>query len=338
MERQDSHFTGRRPELTVIVPVFNEERNIPAIVERLHAVLSGCVSSHELLFVDDGSRDGSREVLRGLALADSRVRFLAFSRNFGKEIAIAAGIEAAAGDAAVIIDADLQHPPETIPLFVAKWREDFDMVYGIRTDRETDGRLYTRLARRFYRTFEQMGEMPLPEGAGDFRLISRRIMDALKAMPERARFSKGLFAWVGFPQASVEYKVAPRLHGSTKWNYGKLLRFALDGLTSFSTVPLKLATFAGLTISMLAFLYAIVQAVRTLVFGTDVPGFPTLVVAVMFFSGIQLVFLGVLGEYIGRIYDEVKQRPLYLLAEDSRNTVAPKTKSQRKTRAKVGSA
>jgi polyisoprenyl-phosphate glycosyltransferase len=304
------------PELSVVVPVFNEELNAPLIVERLTKVLESCVTSHEILFVDDGSRDGTLAVIRGIAAKDSRIRCLSFSRNFGKEVALAAGLDHARGQALVMIDADLQHPPETIPAFVIKWREGFDMVYGQRADRTTDGRTYSRFARRFYAVFERFGEMPLPEGAGDFRLISRRVVDTLKRMPERARFSKGLYAWVGFRQIGVPYQVAPRAHGETKWNYAKLFRFAFDGLTSFSTVPLRLATYTGIAISVFAFLYAFVTILRTVVFGADVPGFPSIIVSVMFFSGIQLVFLGIIGEYIGRIFAEVKERPLYIVSEE----------------------
>jgi polyisoprenyl-phosphate glycosyltransferase len=303
------------PELSVIVPVLNEELNVPLIVERLTAVLATCTASHEILFVDDGSRDGTLSAIAGLAKIDPRVRAISFSRNFGKEVALAAGLDEARGAAAVMIDADLQHPPETIPAFVAKWREGYDMVYGQRVDRTMDGRTYSRLAQRFYHLFEKLGEMPLPEGAGDFRLVSRRVIDALKRMPERARFSKGLYAWVGFKQVGVPYEVAQRVHGETKWNYTKLFRFAFDGLTSFSTAPLRMATYTGVIISVLAFLYAFLIIVETLVLGRSVPGFPSLIVSVMFFSGIQLIFLGVIGEYVGRIFAEVKERPLYIVAE-----------------------
>jgi polyisoprenyl-phosphate glycosyltransferase len=309
-----SALSFAQPELSVIVPVFNEALNVPVIVARLTAVLEGCVRSHEILFVDDGSRDGTFAAMQKEAEADPRIRCLSFSRNFGKEVALAAGIDHVRGEAAVIIDADLQHPPEVIAAFVAKWREGYDMVYGQRVDRSTDGRTYSRFAQRFYAVFERFGEVPLPEGAGDFRLVSGRVLEALRRMPERARFSKGLFAWVGFKQTGVPYQVAARLHGETTWNYRKLFRFAFDGLTSFSTAPLRLATYTGVVISMLAFVYALVTVLRTLIFGADVPGFPSILVSVMFFSGIQLIFLGIIGEYVGRIFAEVKERPLYIIA------------------------
>ncbi|MGL5117285.1 MAG: glycosyltransferase family 2 protein [Beijerinckiaceae bacterium] len=305
-----------QPELSVVIPVLNEEQNIPLIAQRINAALAGCIASHEIIFVDDGSRDGTLAAIRALAEKDTRIRAVSFSRNFGKEVALAAGLDHARGAAAVMIDADLQHPPETIPVFVARWREGYDMVYGQRVDRTTDGRTYGHFARRFYTVFERFGEIPLPEGAGDFRLVSRRVIEALKRMPERARFSKGLYAWVGFRQIGVPYQVAERVHGETKWNYRKLFRFAFDGLTSFSTAPLRMATYAGVAASALAFLYALVTILRTLVFGADVPGFPSIMVAVMFFAGVQLIFLGVIGEYIGRIFAEVKGRPLYIVADE----------------------
>jgi glycosyltransferase involved in cell wall biosynthesis len=309
-------MTAAVPELSIIVPVLNEQENVPHIVARLNSVLEGFVSSHEILFVDDGSRDGTLAAIAALAAADDRIRCVSLSRNFGKEIALAAGLDHARGEAVVLIDADLQHPPETIPAFVAKWREGYDMVYAQRVDRKADGVVYRRFAKRFYEVFESFGDVPLPEGAGDFRLLSRRVVEALRRMPERARFSKGLYAWVGFRSVGIPYEVAERLHGQTKWNYRKLFRFAFDGLTSFSTAPLKLATYTGLAISLFAFLYALTIIVRTVLFGVNVPGFPSLIVSVMFFSGIQLIFLGVIGEYVGRIFAEVKHRPLYLVAEE----------------------
>ena len=303
------------PEVSVVVPVHNEEGNVAALVERLRMVLDRVTGAAEIVFVDDGSRDGTLGVLRALHAGDPRVRVVALSRNFGKEVAIAAGLDHARGAAVVIMDADLQHPPELIETFVARWREGYRMVYGQRRERDTDSRLRRALARAFYRLFGQFGETRLPEGAGDYRLLDRRAVEALKAMPERARFSKGLYAWIGFRQIGVPFTVAERAHGTTKWSFRKLARFAFDGLTSFSTMPLRLWTYIGLAISALALVYALVFIVRTIVFGIDVPGFPSLIVSVMFFSGIQLISLGVIGEYVGRIFAEVKRRPLYLVGE-----------------------
>ncbi|HUN11577.1 MAG TPA: glycosyltransferase family 2 protein [Rhabdaerophilum sp.] len=307
------HF---HPELSVIVPVFNEGENIEALTARLVPVLEGTVADFEILFVDDGSRDDTFERIRRAAAADPRIRAVQFSRNFGKEIALAAGLDHAHGRAVVMIDADLQHPPETIATFVARWREGYDMVFGQRVDRSTDGPVRRRLTQMFYDLFAKFGETPLPPGAGDYRLMDRKVVDALRRLGERARFSKGLYAWVGFKSIGVPFEVQERLHGTSKWGYRQLTRFAFDGLSSFSTLPLKLATYIGLGISIFAFTYAITMAIRTLFLGADVPGFPSLIVSVMFFSGIQLVFLGVIGEYIGRIFAEVKRRPLYLIADE----------------------
>ena len=241
---------------------------------------------------------------------------LALSRNFGKEIALAAGLDAAHGDAAVLIDADLQHPPEMIETFVEKWREGYDMVFGQRVDRRSESVVYRAFTRVFYRLFREFGETGLPPGAGDFRLMNRRVIDALTRMGERARFSKGLYAWVGFRSVGVPFDVAQRTHGATKWSLRKLFRFAFDGITSFSTLPLKVSTYVGLVVSLFAIGYAALTTVRTLIYGVDVPGFPSLIVSVMFFAGIQLVSLGVIGEYVGRIFAEVKRRPLYLVSEE----------------------
>jgi len=304
-----------RPELSVVVPVYNEAANLRPLLARLTPVLDAHVASWEIVCVDDGSRDATLATLRELHAQDSRVRAVSFSRNFGKEVAIAAGLDHARGNAVVIMDADLQHPPEVIPAFLAKWREGFLNVYGQRTDRDGEGRLKRNFAKAFYRLFASFGETELPEGAGDFRLLDRRVVDALRALPERARFSKGLYAWVGFPATGVPFEVGERAHGESKFRYRKLFSFAFDGLSSFSTVPLKIATWLGVLIAIIATLTGLYFMIRTLLFGTDLPGFPSLIVSIMFFSGIQLISLGMIGEYVGRIFAEVKRRPLYLVGE-----------------------
>jgi glycosyltransferase involved in cell wall biosynthesis len=304
-----------RPELSVVVPVHDEADNLPLLVERLKPILDAAVASWEIVCIDDGSRDATLAVLRRLHAQDPRINAISFSRNFGKEIAIAAGLDHARGDAVVIMDADLQHPPEVIPLFLQKWREGYLNVYGQRTDRDGESQLKRNFAKAFYRLFARFGETELPEGAGDFRLLDRRVVEALRALPERARFSKGLYAWVGFPGTGVPFAVAERVHGQTKFRYRKLFGFAFDGLSSFSTVPLKIATWLGMLIAFAAALTGLFFLVRTLLFGTDLPGFPSLIVSIMFFSGIQLISLGLIGEYVGRIFAEVKRRPLYLVGE-----------------------
>lgn len=329
------------PELSVIVPAFNEGPNVDELVARLVPVLEGLVSSFEILFVDDGSTDDTPERLRRLSETEPRLRAIRFSRNFGKEIGLAAGLDHVRGAAVAIIDADLQHPPEILADFIARWREGYEMVYGQRVDRSTDGPLRRWMTEHFYRLFHKFGEIPLPPGAGDFRLMDRKVVDALRKLPERARFSKGLYAWVGFRSIGVPFEVQDRLHGQSKWGIHRLTRFALDGLSSFSTLPLKLATYFGIGISIFAITYAITVMLRTLVFGTDLPGFPTLVVSVMFFSGIQLIFLGIIGEYVGRIFAEVKRRPLYIVAEEIgaevEDIVPPRTQPKPRARKRATS-
>jgi len=303
------------PELSVIVPVFNEAGNLRPLVERLVPVLESCVASYEILFIDDGSTDETLAILRELNQSDARLRGLSFSRNFGKEVAIAAGVDAACGRGAVIMDADLQHPPEAIAAFVAKWREGFQNIFGIRLDRDTDSAPRRWLTQQFYRMFQRFGEVRLPEGAGDFRLLDRVALDALRGLRERARFTKGLYAWIGFKSIGVPYESAPRLTGESKFSYRKLTHFALDGLMSFSTMPLKVWTYIGTVISAFALVSATYFLFAALIRGVDVPGFASLIVSVMFFAGVQMMSLGILGEYIGRIFAEVKGRPLYLVAE-----------------------
>ncbi|MCA0405885.1 MAG: glycosyltransferase family 2 protein [Proteobacteria bacterium] len=304
------------PELSIVIPVFNEGLNIVPLLARLKPVLEGITPQFEIVFVDDGSRDNTFAEIAKAHESEPRIHALRFSRNFGKEIALAAGMDHARGKAVVLIDADLQHPPETIRTFVEKWREGWDMVYGQRVDRSADGPLRRWLTQKFYDLFRRFGETPLPPGAGDYRLMDRKVVDAMRRLGERARFTKGLYAWVGFKSIGVPFEVADRLHGESKWGYGKLTRFAFDGLSSFSTLPLKLATVIGLFISFVAFAYGLVILGRTLWFGNDVPGYPSLFVSIMFFSGIQLVFLGFIGEYIGRIFAEVKRRPLYIISDE----------------------
>jgi polyisoprenyl-phosphate glycosyltransferase len=302
------------PELSVIIPVFNESRNLRPLLARLIPAL-GCVGSFEILFVDDGSSDETAEILRAVNAEDGRIKAVSFSRNFGKEIAIAAGVDAAAGRGAVIMDADLQHPPEIIAEFVARWREGFQNVYGVRRSRDTESWARRWLAQRFYHLFRLFGETELPEGAGDFRLLDRVALDALRALRERARFSKGLYAWIGFKSIGVPFVVAERHAGQSKFSYRKLTRFAFDGILSFTTVPLKVWAYIGAVIALLAFLSAVYFVIEVMVWGVSAPGFATLIVSIMFFAGVQLLSLGVLGEYIARVFAEVKGRPLYIIAE-----------------------
>jgi polyisoprenyl-phosphate glycosyltransferase len=301
--------------LTLIIPVFNEGANIERLIARLTPIVENLKIQYEILFIDDGSADDTLHRIKQLAASNPHIRAVSFSRNFGKDIAIAAGLEHTKGNAAILMDADLQHPPEMIETFIAKWVEGYDMVYGQRVDRASDGHMRRALTHSFYHLFERFGEVKLPDGAGDFRLLDRKVIDAIRQMPERARFSKGLYAWVGFKSVGVPFEVAHRVDGVSKWGFRKLFRFAFDGITSFSSAPLKVWTFIGMIVSTLAFIYAAIFIFKTLFFGTDVPGYPSLIVSVMFLSGIQLMSLGILGEYISRIFAEVKRRPLYVVAE-----------------------
>jgi glycosyltransferase involved in cell wall biosynthesis len=303
------------PELSVVIPVFNEGASIGPLCDRVTGVLTRITPDWEIVFVDDGSSDDTLDRIRAQGATEPRIGAVALSRNFGKEIAIAAGLDHARGRAVVIMDADLQHPPEMIETFVERWREGYVMVYGQRTDRSGETPLKRNSAHLFYRLFRRFGETSLPEGAGDFRLIDRKGVEVLKALGERARFSKGLYAWIGFKSIGVPFAVEERQHGATKWSLRKLFRFAFDGITSFTTVPLRVWTYLGIMISILSILTAVYYLIRTLLFGTDLPGFPSLIVSVMFFSGVQLMSLGIIGEYVGRIFAEVKRRPLYVVAE-----------------------
>lgn len=303
------------PEISVAIPVFNEAPNLRPLLARLKPVLEQVAASFEIVFVDDGSSDATLASLRELHGEDARVKAVSFSRNFGKEIAIAAALDHSRGAAVVLMDADLQHPPETIAEFVAKWREGYKNVYGVRRDRAGEPLLRTLFANLFYGLFDRFAETPLPRGAGDFRLLDRQAIEALLRMRERARFSKGLFAWIGFKSIGVPFEVEERASGRSKFNYAKLIRFALDGLMSFSSVPLKVWAVAGIIVSTFALAMAAYYFWRTVFYGVDVPGYASLIVSIAFFAGMQLFSLGVLGEYIALIFAEVKGRPLYLVAE-----------------------
>lgn len=317
MWKREMHGRGPllAPELSVIVPVFNEAANIAPLCARLAPVLERITPSWEIVFVDDGSADETLRRIAAESAQDPRIGAVSFSRNFGKEIAIAAGLDHARGQAIVIMDADLQHPPEVIETFVARWREGYVMVYGQRVDRAGESLVKRSAARMFYHLFARFCEVRLPAGAGDFRLIDRRGVEVLRSLCERARFSKGLYAWIGFKSIGVPFMVEERQHGRTKWNYGKLFRFAFDGITSFTTMPLRFWTYFGSFISLAAIVMAGYYLLKTLVIGTDLPGFPSLIVSTMFFAGVQLMSLGVIGEYVGRIFAEVKGRPLYVVAD-----------------------
>lgn len=302
-------------DLSVVVPLYGEESNVDFLLERLESVLAATGLSYEIVCVDDGSRDRTLDHLILHHYRNPAVKVIALSRNFGKEIAMTAGIDAASGAAVIPIDADLQDPPELIPELVARWRQGYEVVYAQRRSRQGETWLKRTTAKAFYGLIGRMTAIEIPSDTGDFRLIDRRAVDALKQLPERTRFMKGLFAWVGFRQTAVLYDRAPRHSGQTKWNYWRLWNFALDGITSFSFGPLRIWSYVGSLISLGAFGYGAFLIVRTLFLGIDVPGYASLMVTMLFLGGIQLLTLGIMGEYLGRIYEEVKGRPLYLVRE-----------------------
>jgi polyisoprenyl-phosphate glycosyltransferase len=305
------------PLLSVVVPVKNEEQGILPFVERVGAILEEISNGEgwEILFVDDGSTDTTLAAIVAANQRDGRVRALSLSRNFGKEAALSAGLDHARGAAVIPMDADMQDPPEVLPEMVAKWREGHEMVFGVRRCRQSDGWVKRVTAGLYYRAHNAVSADKIPENAGDFRLLDRKVVEVIRALPERNRFMKGLFAWAGFKQASVEYDRAERETGTTKYNYWKLWTLALDGITSASTVPLRIWSYVGALVALFALSYGTFLAVRTMIFGNPVPGYASIMVSVLFLGGVQLISLGVLGEYVGRILTETKQRPLYVVRD-----------------------
>lgn len=299
------------PLISLVVPCYAESAALDHFVPAVDAALSG--HRLEFVFVNDGSPDDTLDKLIALSKVDSRVVVVNLSRNFGKEIAMTAGLEHASGDVAVPMDADLQDPPEVIAEFLTYWKAGYDVVFGVRKDRASDARTKRLTASLFYRFFNRLTDTEIPADVGDFRMIDRVVVDALQRLPERSRFMKGLFAWVGFPCIGVEYVRPERIAGETKFNYWKLWNFALEGFVSFSTIPLRIWTYAGGMVAVVSLIYALIILVRTLIFGRDVPGYASIMVAVLFLGGIQLISLGVIGEYLSRLFVESKRRPLYLL-------------------------
>lgn len=302
-------------KLSLIAPMHNEEEVLGVFFERLNALAPTLGLLLEIVCVDDGSRDATAELLRARAAEDDRIRVLVLSRNFGKEAALTAGIEAATGDLLVPLDADLQDPPELIAEFLNLWEHGYDVVYGVRADRSSDTALKRATAAFFYKVFNVIADYPIPASTGDFRLMDRSVVEALKQLPERNRFMKGLFAWVGFRQVGVPYTRPARAGGESSWRYLKLVRFALDGITAFTSLPLRVWTGIGITAATLAILTALGLVLRVALFGRDVPGYASLMVVLLFGFALQMIAFGIIGEYIGRLYQEVKGRPVYLIRE-----------------------
>ncbi len=304
-----------KKRLSLLVPMYNESSVIPIFFETVLKVLEDINYELEVVCVNDGSRDNTLELLKEYAAKDARIKVVSFSRNFGKEPAMTAALDYATGDAIIPIDADLQDPPELILEMLAKWEEGYDVVFARRSSRDTDSRLKRNTALWFYTLFNKMSDTYIPSNVGDYRLMDKKVIDVIRELPEKDRFMKGLFCWPGFKDTTVEYARPERAEGETKFNMWKLWNFAISGIASFSTMPIRAGIYLGLLISAASFVYAIFIITKTIFFGVDVPGYASIMVAVLFLGGIQMFFLGLLGEYIGRIYKEVKNRPLYVVAE-----------------------
>ena len=320
-ERQ-SHFRQETPYISVIIPMYNEQEVLAACHERVCNVLDSLGKHCEIIYIDDGSSDDSWEIAKQLSSEHHSIKTLRLSRNFGKEAAMSAGLKAVTAEAAVLIDADLQDPPELIPDMVAQWQAGFDVVDMQRRRRLGEGWFKRFTAAAFYQVMNRLSDMPIPENVGDFRLINRRVIDEINKLPERTRFMKGLFAWPGFKRVTLQFDRDPRLAGETKWNYRKLIHLAFEGITSFSTRPLRIATAAGLITSFSALLLAVVVLTKTLIWGDPVAGYPSMMIVVLLVGGVQLLSIGLMGEYVGRLFIEAKQRPLFVVMEE--NHTVPK--------------
>lgn len=304
-----------QPELSLLIPCYNEAENLEILFSRLQSVLNPLNLDYEIVCINDGSKDDTLKLLIDYHDRDNRIKVINLSRNFGKEIAMSAGLDYTTGKAVIPIDADLQDPPELIIDLIEKWREGFDMVYAVRKSRQGESWLKKKTADYFYSFIGKISTIPIPANTGDYRLLDEKVVIALRQLPEKNRFMKGLFSWVGYRQTAIYFERLPRYGGKSSFNYWKLWNFALDGITSFSSIPLKVWSYFGLIISLISLLYGLFLLLKTLIFGVDLPGYASTIVAILFLGGIQLITLGVIGEYIARIYEEVKGRPLYLIRE-----------------------
>lgn len=302
--------------ITLLIPAYNEAPVLPKLYDRLTSLADSLPHyALEFLFVNDGSRDESLDIIKSYAKKDARVSYVNLSRNFGKEIAMIAGIDHVDSDALVIIDADLQDPPELVPEMIKIWEDGYDDVFARRSSRMGESWLKKFTSRSFYAVLQKSTTIPIQKDTGDFRLLDRRCVDALKRIRESERYTKGFFSWIGYKKKEITYARDPRAAGETKWNYFKLFNLAIDGIVSFTTAPLRISTFMGMFVSMFAFIYIAVVIVRTIMFGADMAGYPSMMAVILFLGGVQLLSLGIIGEYIGRIFNETKQRPLYLIEE-----------------------
>ncbi|MBP0939319.1 glycosyltransferase family 2 protein [Pseudomonas sp. 20GA0148] len=310
-------MTIEKRKISLISPFYNEEKGVQAFFQRINEVFAPLAERYDLevIAINDGSRDRTYEELVRAKAVNDYLTVVDLSRNFGKEAAISAGLDFATGDAVIPIDSDLQHPPEVILELIEKWEEGAEVVLAKRVDRETDRAIQKFTANSFYKLHNRISDIDIPADVGDFRLMDRKVVEALKTLPETRRFMKGLFAWVGFRTTTIEYKVAPREHGTTSFNTWKLWNFALEGITSFSSAPLRVWTYLGCAVSAFSFLYAAYLLIKTIFFGIDTPGYASIMITVLFASGVQLIGIGVLGEYVGRIFAESKKRPVYIVRD-----------------------
>lgn len=313
--------------ISLLIPAYNEE----PVLEKLFIRLADLANNNkeynfEFLFVNDGSKDKTLEIIKEYAEKDSRVSYINLARNFGKEIGMIAGLDHVTGEATVILDADLQDPPELIPKMIKLWEEGYDDIYAKRKSREGETWLKKTTSKVYYKLLQRLTKFPIQEDTGDFRLLDRRVVDALKQFRESQRYTKGMFSWVGFHKKEILYNRDPRAAGETKWNYVKLVELAIDGITSFTTAPLRISTYVGVLVSALTFVYLVFLIIRTIFFGAELAGYPSTMAVILFLGGVQLLSLGIIGEYIGRIFNETKQRPLYLIEEYHNGKVLPKAR------------
>lgn len=315
----------KQKKISILIPAYNEQEVLDTLYARLDKLAQGTKNyDFEFLFVNDGSRDKTLEIIKSYAEKDSRIAYVNLSRNFGKEIAMAAGFDYVTGDATVIIDADLQDPPELIPKMISYWEGGYDDVYARRSSRAGESWLKKATSEVFYKILQKSTSIPIQRDTGDFRLLDKRCIQALREFRETQRYTKGMFSWVGYKKKEILYDRDPRAAGETKWNYRKLLNFAIDGITSFTTAPLRFSSLMGIIISAIAFIYIIVIIIRTILFGPDQAGYPSMMAAILFLGGVQLISIGIIGEYIGRIFNETKHRPLYFVEEHHEATGSPK--------------
>lgn len=302
--------------ISILIPAYNEELVLPKLYQRLTQLASNTKEyNFEFLFVNDGSKDATIDILRQMAETDERISYVNLSRNFGKEIAMMAGFDHVTGDATVIIDADLQDPPELIPKMIAYWEDGYDDVYAKRNNRDGESWFKKLTSKVYYVMLEKISHVPIQKDTGDFRLLDKRAVEAMRQIRESERYTKGMFSWIGFHKKEVKYDRDPRAAGQTKWSYPKLFNLAIDGFTSFTTAPLRISTALGILVSVIAFIYLVVLVIGTLINGNDIAGYPSTLAVILFLGGVQLLSIGIIGEYVGRIFNETKQRPLYFVEE-----------------------